>query len=142
VDLEQEALEVVAEKLLPLEKTKHDHVKLVCADILQVCQGREHIDDLADQDLVYSMNLMDCLSHTMALKLLNYMHSILKPGGKVVIGNFARSHPMVQHVLDGQLYPRKENDWNTLFRASKFGKPCTNIFRDPQDIQIYAECSK
>jgi hypothetical protein len=65
----------------------------------------------------------------------------LRPGGRVILGNFHPDNPtkaMMDHVLDWKLIHRSEDDMNRLFRSSKFGRPCDEIRFEEQRINLFA----
>ena len=76
---------------------------------------------------------------------MNYVHSLLAPGGRIILGNF---HPrnvgraIGESVLDWILIHRTEDDMNRLFAASAFGRSCTRILYEEQRINLFAECVK
>jgi len=79
------------------------------------------------------------------VRLMNFVHSILSPGGRVIFGNFHPRNPtraMMDHVLDWKLVHRTEETMNRLFQASAFGRPCTRILYEEQQINLFAECVK
>ena len=104
-----------------------------------------HTLKLSDQDLIYSIGLIDYFSDKFVLSLLNYVYTLLRPGGKVVLGNFHSSNPdkaFMDHVLDWQLIHRAEDDMNRLYAASSFGRPCTSIRFEGWASTCFLECIK
>lgn len=100
---------------------------------------------LKDQDLVYSIGLIDYFSDKFVVALLNYIYDLLRPGDKVILGNFHPRNPdkaMMDYVLDWNLIHRSEEDMNRLYSASKFVKPCTKIRFEGERIYLFAECIK
>ena len=79
------------------------------------------------------------------MKLLDWVHSTLRPGGRVIVGNFHPQNPtraVMDHVLDWKLIHRDEDDMNRLLCASAFGKPCSRILYEAQGINLFAEAVK
>jgi hypothetical protein len=103
--------------------------------------GRRTLD-LPPQHLVYSVGLIDYFSDPFVIKLLDYVHELLAPGGRVILGNF---HPrnsakaLMDHVIDWPLIHRDESDMNRLFAQSRFGRPCSRILFEEQQINLFAE---
>jgi len=77
--------------------------------------------------------------------LLDWVHDRLRPGGRVILGNFHTSNPskaLMDYVLDWRLIHRSEDDMHRLFQSSKFGRGCTNIRFEPAGVNLFAECVK
>ncbi len=113
----------------------------IAANLIKVALGRSVLD-LADQDLVYSIGLIDYFSDQIVVKLLDAIHAALRPGGRVILGNFHPANPtkaVMDHVLDWKLRHRSESDMHALYRASAFGTGCARIFYEAQGINLFAE---
>jgi len=119
-------------------------MRLLNANLVYILTGREKID-LRDQDLIYSIGLIDYFNDDFVVKLLNYIHGALATGGKVILGNFHPRNPdkaLMDHVFDWRLIHRTEADMDRLFRASAFQRDCTNVRFEEQGINLFAECVK
>ena len=142
VDIDLQALAFVAERR---DKARlQRQMRLLNANLVYVLTGREKID-LRDQDLVYSIGLIDYFSDDFVIKLLNYIHGALATGGKVILGNFHPRNPdkaIMDHVFDWRLIHRSEADMDRLFKASAFQSACTNVRFEEQGINLFAECVK
>jgi extracellular factor (EF) 3-hydroxypalmitic acid methyl ester biosynthesis protein len=142
IDVDLQALAFVAERR---DKARlQRHMRLINANLVYVLSGREKID-LRDQDLIYSIGLIDYFNDDLVVKLLDYIFSALRPGGKVILGNFHPRNPdkaLMDHVLDWRLIHRTEDDMNRLFRDSAFATGCTNMRFEDQGINLFAECVK
>ena len=142
IDIDLQALAFVAERR---DKARlQRHMKLINANLVHVLSGREKID-IRDQDLIYSIGLIDYFSDDFVVKLLNYIFNALQPGGKVILGNFHPRNPdkaLMDHVLDWRLTHRTEEDMNRLFRDSAFAAGCSNVRFEEQGINLFAECVK
>ena len=106
--------------------------------------GRHRLE-LPPQDLVYSVGLIDYFNDRFVLKLINYAHSLLHPGGRLILGNFHpanSSRAIMEYVLEWNLIHRTEDDMHNLFAASAFGRPCTRIRFEPLGVNMFAECVK
>ena len=142
VDMDLQALSFVAN--LADEKGLRRRMDLTPENLIYLALGRKKLD-LPPQDLVYSIGLIDYFSDNLVLRLINYVHSILKEGGRVILGNF---HPdnstkaFMDWVLDWKLVHRTEADMDRLFEQSNFGRPSSNIYYEPQKINLFAECVK
>ena len=142
IDIDLQALAFVAEQR---DKARlQQQMRLLNANLINVVKGREKIN-LCDQDLIYSIGLIDYFSDKFVIRLLDYIHNALVPGGKVILGNFHPRNPdkaMMDHVLDWRLIHRSEDDMNRLFRSSAFARECTKVRFEDQGINLFAECIK
>ncbi len=139
IDLDDEALAYCAARCEALGLA--DQLTLARANVVHLALGRKTIQ-LAEQDLVYSVGLVDYFKDELVVKLLDYIHGVLRPGGRVILGNFHPSNPtkaVMDHVLDWKLIHRDEDDMHALFRASAFGAHCSRILYEPQRINLFAE---
>ena len=113
-------------------------VDVVCANVRKLLASRE--SSLGKFDLIYSAGLFDYLTDPVAEKLVAAMATMLKPGGKLLVGNFAPSS-------NGRGYMELFLDWKLIYRDAAqlcklFGvhAASTNSFLDPHGNVVYAEC--
>ena len=142
VDFDAEALSYVSERrdALGLQRSIDPRNE----NLIHLALGRSTID-VADQDLVYTIGLIDYFPDDLVVKLMTMAHGLLRVGGKVILGNFHSSNPakaFMDHVLDWRLIHRTEADMDRLYRASAFARDCTNIRFEQQGINMFAECVK
>ena len=142
VDMDLQALAFVADKRdkLRLSRRMMTHNE----NLLFLALGRKKLE-LTNQDLVYSVGLIDYFGDDMVMKLLNWIHGILAPGGKVILGNFHPDNPskaLMDHVLEWKLIHRTEEDMNRLYTSSLFRRPATAIHWEEQRINLFGECLK
>lgn len=138
IDIDEQALAFVRKKARRLKLSRQ--INLHSANLIHLAIGRQKID-LPPQDLVYSIGLIDYFSDKYVLKLLNYIHGLLKPGGTVILGNFHPLNPsraMMDYILDWRLIHRDEADLNRLFEQSAFGAPCREIRFEDEGINLFA----
>lgn len=142
IDIDEKAIEFVkreAEQFGIL-----DNINLVKANLIYLARGRINIEFLP-QDLVYTIGLIDYFTDKYVLSLINYIYKILKPGGKVILGNFyseSQYKAFMDYLLEWKLIHRNEEDMNRLFSLSDFKKPCSRIFFENEKINLFAECIK
>ena len=119
-------------------------IRPVHGNLIYLATGRQKLD-LPPQDLMYSIGLIDYFNDNFVIKLLNWIHDRLRPGGRVILGNF---HPknstraFMDYALDWRLIHRDEAKMDELYRASKFGKPCSRILFEEEGVNLFAECVK
>jgi SAM-dependent methyltransferase len=142
IDIDLQALAFVSDKAQKLKRQRY--ISTVNANLVYLATGRQDLD-LAPQDLVYSIGLIDYFNDNFVVKLIDYVHGLLKPGGKLILGNF---HPknstkaLMDHILEWTLIHRTEDDMNRLFVSTKFGCPCTSVRFEDEGINLFAECVK
>ena len=76
-------------------------------------------------DVVYSSGLTDYLRDGLFVQLVNKAYDCLKPGGKIIIGNFSNKNPnkaWMDRMLLWRLIHRSPEDLERLFARSKFKK--------------------
>ena len=120
-----------------------NQIDLVQETILNLIAGRSKVQ-IAPQDVVYSIGLIDYFQEKHVVKLLNYIHSILKPDGKVILGNFYKDNVFKEYmdsVLEWRLIHRDETDMNRMLQQSKFGKS-GRIFFEGERMNMFVECVK
>jgi len=117
-------------------------MKLLSGNLVYLALGREKLD-IEPQDLIYSIGLIDYFNDEFVVRLMNYLHGLLKPGGKIILGNFHpgnSSRAYMDHVMEWELVHRTEEDMDRLFSDSEFNSPCTNIQFEEEGINLFAEC--
>jgi SAM-dependent methyltransferase len=142
IDIDLQALAFVSDKRDRLQLQRQ--IELVNGNLVYLATGRQQVK-LAPQDLVYSIGLIDYFSDKFVILLLNYIHGLLRPGGKVVLGNFHPRNPnkaLMDHILEWKLIHRSEDDMNRLFMASSFAQPCTDMRFEQAGVNLFAECVK
>lgn len=142
IDIDLQALANVTDKARKLKQSRY--IKPVNANLLYLATARQQLE-LPPQDLIYSMGLIDYFNDKFVIRLLDYVHGLLKPGGRVILGNF---HPrnttraLMDHILGWKLIYRTEDDMNRLFEKSAFKRACTRILFEDEGVDLFAECVK
>ena len=142
IDIDLQALAFVGDKRDKLKLSRQ--MDMVNGNLVYLATGRQALM-LKPQDLIYSIGLIDYFNDKFVTMLLNYVHGLLKEGGKVILGNFHpknTSKALMDYVLDWKLIHRTEEDMNLLFRNSAFGKDCTNIRFEEAGVNLFAECTR
>jgi hypothetical protein len=119
-------------------------IRLHQENLIRLAFGRSRIP-IAGQDFVYSMGLIDYLADELVVRLMNWAHDQLAPGGTLALGNFALGNPerpYMDHVLDWLLIHRSPDQLRDLFARSKFGKTEVRVDADVSGIQLFACCTK
>ncbi len=142
LDIDLQALAFVADRRDRLKLPKS--IDLVAENLIHLALGRSQTR-IEGQDLVYSIGLIDYFNDALVVKLMNLVHGMLRPGGRVILGNFHPRNPAREfsnHVLEWRLIHRTEEDMNRLYAASRFARPCTAIRFEREGINLFAECVK
>lgn len=142
IDFDLQALAHVAERRdgLGLQRS----ITLTPENLIHLAIGRKTIA-VDEQDLVYSIGLIDYFPDELVVKLMSLIHSLLRPGGKAILGNFHPSNTgkaFMDHVLEWRLIHRSEADMDRLYRTSAFGRDCTDIRFEEQGVNLFAACTK
>ncbi|NQU47832.1 MAG: cyclic nucleotide-binding domain-containing protein [Planctomycetes bacterium] len=119
-------------------------MRLEQANLVYLATGRSKLE-LPPQDLIYSIGLIDYFQDRFVVALLDWIYDCLAPGGKVILGNFHPSNPdraLMDHVLDWRLIHRDEDDMNRIFSASKFASKCSEIRKEPAQVNLFAMAVK
>ncbi len=139
VDMDREALEFVEEHLK--NRPAGLRLRFLNENLIYASLRRKELD-LPAQDLIYSVGLIDYFRDRLVVRLMDYLYDLLKPGGRLILGNFHPRNPdkaLLDHVVEWELYHRTEQDMNRLFESSRFGSPCTKIRFEEQQINLFAE---
>ena len=142
IDFDAQALAAVAEKRDKLNLT--EAIALLNTNLFDLAIGRPPTD-LPLQDLVYSINLPDHFDDNLLIKFLNYMHRLLKPGGKAILTSFHAGNPykaFMDYIVDWKVTHRTEEEMAAIFSRSAFQQPCTDIRFEKEGIIFLAECRK
>ena len=138
IDIDFEALALVSNRAE--REGIHSHLRFLQGNLVHFATGRADAK-LAPQDLIYSIGLIDYFSDRFVIALLDWIHDHLRPGGKVVLGNFHPRNPdraLMEQVLDWKLVHRTEDDMHRLFRASRFAAPCSEIRFEEAGVNLFA----
>lgn len=142
VDFDLQALAFVSDKARAQRWRKR--LRFVPGNLIYVVSGKQDLG-IESQDLIYSIGLIDYFADKFVVRLLDYIHSKLRPGGRVILGNFHPRNPtraLMDHVMNWKLIHRTEDEMNRLFQRSAFRQPCTRIRFEAQQINLFAECIK
>jgi len=142
IDVDLQALASVGERLDKMKLA--GYVKMNNANLVYLATNRQKLD-VGGQDLVYSMGITNYFDDKIVLSLMNYIHTLLGPGGRVLFSNFHTGNPdraFMKHVLNWHIFHRTEDDMNRLFVSSSFKRECTEIVLEDEGIILSASCSR
>ncbi len=84
-------------------------VKFIRNTVQNLLRARRRTGTRPEHDLIYCSGLYDYLSDSVCKELNSYLHDLLKPGGLLVVGNFATNTPgqnQLEHLMDWHLIYR------------------------------------
>jgi extracellular factor (EF) 3-hydroxypalmitic acid methyl ester biosynthesis protein len=139
IDIDPKAIEFVKSRAATAGLARQ--VSVHRGNLVYLSGGRENLP-LKPQALVYSIGLIDYFQDEFVVRLLNWIHGLLEPGGRVILGNFHPRNPdraLLDYLLDWRITYRTEEDMNRLFRASKFNGECSRIIFEGEEINLFAE---
>jgi extracellular factor (EF) 3-hydroxypalmitic acid methyl ester biosynthesis protein len=120
IDQEEVALHYAHEKTYPFVLNSDGRIKVQGLNLsfTDILRGSDTLSGLPPQDLVYSVGLLDYLTHNRAKALVKQLYDLLLPGGLLIIGNMndcplSNYWPM-EYITDWTLYYRNDAemcDW-------------------------------
>jgi SAM-dependent methyltransferase len=125
------------------ERGVADRIVTHTCNVLKLAAGKESLD-LPPQDLAYSIGLNDYLQEAHSIRLLNWMHRALAPGGTAVLGNLTKGTEaeFAASVLNWPLEYRTREDLERLFGASAFAASAAHWTDDATGCQLYHSASR
>jgi extracellular factor (EF) 3-hydroxypalmitic acid methyl ester biosynthesis protein len=106
LDFNEETLQHTTRKIEEIKKKNHrqTEVSLIKNSVQNLLRaGGRATKQPAEYDLIYCSGLYDYLNDTTCKSLNNHLFDLLRPGGLLVIGNFAPSMPIpnfMEHFLE------------------------------------------
>jgi SAM-dependent methyltransferase len=94
---------------------------------------------LAGADLVVSLGLFDYLPDRIAVRLLRALARAMRPGGEMLVGNFASDNPsrvFMEWFGDWALIHRSEHDFLALFQQAGLEDRVLRVEREARDGSI------
>lgn len=119
-----------------------NHFSTYAHNVLQLSRLSSQLEE---QDLVYSMGLIDYFGDKAVVRILNNIHAILKPGGTAYIGNFhvsCDSRVFLDILLDWELKYRTEDDMLRLFENSHFAGSEVTVEYEPLGVNMLVKAIK
>ncbi len=95
------------------------------------------------KDMIYSAGLFDYLEPRLFCRLVNKCHEHLKPGGSLLIGNFAPYKDMLlmSYIVHWELLYRSAEELTELFKDTNFGCDIT-ILSEPEGVNLFVLAEK
>ena len=141
IDIDAQAIELVNARIEAHPQLRAQ-IRTTHANLVYLALGRRELElELPPQDFVYSMGLIDYLQGRLVVALLDYIHGLLGPAGRVMLGNF---HPrtgtraLMDYVFDWKLIFRTEADMQGLYARSAFGG-CSRVVYEDARVDMFVE---
>jgi extracellular factor (EF) 3-hydroxypalmitic acid methyl ester biosynthesis protein len=142
LDSDSEALNRAAKSAQDLRVS--DRVTLVQENVMRLVLGKG-ATKLAPQHVIYSIGLLDYVEDEFAVRLLNWLSGHLVPGGTAILVNFEASNPdrpLMDHILDWQLFHRTADQMRDLVARSSFSSSEPEIKPDDTGTQLFVVLRK
>lgn len=140
IDIDKRACAAVDNRILDNKLTRY--FSTYSHDIFKFEPSAHH---LINQDIVYSMGLFDYFKDRLAVRVINILYKMLKPGGTLIIGNFhvsCTSRVFLDYLLDWPLIYRTEEDMIGLFQKSDFADNQVTVDFEPEGLNMLVRCTK
>lgn len=137
IDIDAEALQYANQQV-----NTFDHraaLRFMRENVIKWAIGRIK-QDFGPQDIIYSSGLCDYLDQRVIAALIRRCYEHLKPGGALIIGNFAPANPdrlLMDQLMYWRLIYRDEAQLSALFDDSPFrGK--VEIVSEEEGVNLFA----
>jgi SAM-dependent methyltransferase len=145
LDQDATALSEAADLIREIEskfnrKVKVDYLKY---SVRKMLFARELKEKLGQFHFIYSMGLFDYLAAPVAKAVLKRLYQLLKPGGKMVIGNFHVSNPSkyyMEYWCDWVLYHRTEEEFLDMLKEESSAD--ASVFFEDTGSQMFLHVEK
>ncbi|MFN0024789.1 MAG: class I SAM-dependent methyltransferase [Parvularculaceae bacterium] len=118
-------------------------VEITHGSVRQLIGGRQRFDDI---DFAYAAGLFDYLVGPVAVRLVERMFSYLKPGGRMLIGNFTPAGEAISYMeafMDWWLVYRTKEDLAQLLTTLPADEiAAIEIYEDDRGVIAYASVEK
>jgi extracellular factor (EF) 3-hydroxypalmitic acid methyl ester biosynthesis protein len=118
-------------------------VTAVAGSVRELLTGRRHFEGY---DLVYAAGLFDYLTEPVARRLVELMHTMLAPEGRLLVANFLPGIPDVgymESMMHWHLIYRSRGEMRELFRTLPAASQATlALSTDPDCNVVYAEVAR
>jgi extracellular factor (EF) 3-hydroxypalmitic acid methyl ester biosynthesis protein len=147
LDFDAETLEYAGSRMEKVrrERNLRTPVKLVRKSVHQMLRGNGKAVSAEEKyDLIYSSGLYDYLNDRVIKALNTYLYDRLRPGGLLVVGNFAPNMPVrnfIEHFLEWFLIYRDAKQLATLAPQQALPEDC-RVIAEPTGTNIFLEVRK
>jgi len=145
LDQDSEALAEASNNIKKIEKMLGYKIKAnYLKDSVRTMLKTKNLSDIwGTYHYIYSMGLFDYLTKPVAVAVIEKLYSLLKPGGKIFIGNFHVSNPsrwFMEYWHDWVLYYRDEEEFLSLL--AKTDAVDKKVIFDDTGSQMFLSATK
>lgn len=137
VDIDPEALQFADQQVNTF--VHRASVKFMRENVIKWAIGRVK-QDFEPQDIIYSSGLCDYLDERVVTALIKRCYNQLKPGGTLIVGNFAPANPyrfLMDHLMYWRLIYRDAAELRALFVDTPFGED-VEVVSEPEGVNLFA----
>lgn len=141
IDIDAEALQFASQQFSALQHKAR--IRFMNENVIKWAIGRTR-QDFGQQDIIYSSGLCDYLDQKIISTMIRRCHDHLKPGGALIIGNFAPTNPyrfLMDHLMYWRLIYRDTQQLRGLFAGSPFGER-VEILAEPEGVNLFAVATR
>ncbi len=141
VDIDSEALQFTNQQVNTFPHRAS--IRLMSENLVKWALGRVQ-QNFRMQNIIYSSGLIDYLNDKLVLKFANRCFDHLKPGGKLMLGNFSPVNPsrtVMDNILQWKLIHRTSDDLIHIFNGSSFADQM-EVISEEQGINLFAVGTK
>ncbi|PJZ76905.1 class I SAM-dependent methyltransferase [Leptospira neocaledonica] len=142
LDQDMEALRMAMDNVERLKKEKGFslNVNYINDSVRSMLRIRDLAKEWGQFDFIYSMGLFDYLTPPVAKAVLTRLFELLRPGGRLIVGNFHVRNPdkaFMEYWLDWVLYHRTEEEMLAL--TENLPAHYNRIFFEAKGCQMFME---
>ena len=146
LDFNEETLKHTETKISRLKQLNHrqTRVEYVRNSVQNLLRGQGRKSQPKEYDLIYCSGLYDYLSDNVCAALNSHLYDQLRPGGLLVVGNFATSTPgqnLMEHLMDWFLIYRNSQQLMSLAPRQANPEDCA-VRAEPMGANIFLEVRK
>ncbi|MCB2183708.1 MAG: class I SAM-dependent methyltransferase family protein [Desulfobulbaceae bacterium] len=141
VDIDSEALQFTNQRVNTFPHKAS--IRLMTENLVKWALGRVQ-QNFGQHNIIYSSGLMDYLDDRLVMRFATRCHEHLKPGGKLILGNFAPANPnrtVMDHILQWRLIHRSPDEFKEIFHDSPFGNQ-VEIISEQMGINLFIVATK
>ncbi|MBL8993236.1 MAG: class I SAM-dependent methyltransferase [Spirochaetia bacterium] len=142
LDQDEEALTAAKKNITQSENNlgRNLSVRYIQKSVRTLLREEDASPEQGRFDFIYSMGLFDYLTPPVAKAVFAKLFRMLKPGGRLVVGNFHKANPdrvFMEYWCDWVLYYRSEEEFLEI--ASEVNPEGLRVFFLNQDCQMFLE---
>lgn len=146
LDFSEPTLHHTEKKIAGLKQQHHRRtpVKFIKNSVQNLLRARGKTRSQPEYDLIYCSGLYDYLSDSVCQALNSHLYDLLKPGGFLVVGNFATNTPgqnLMEHLMDWFLIYRNGRQVAALSPEQAAADDCV-VRAEPTGANIFLEVRK